>query len=314
MASAYKPKPWASSSDGEFRRQVSSFREQISKDPGAEFPPEAGRYHLTISWACPWACRTAMVRKLKGLDDVISMNVVEWFLGPKGWKFEEDDPVRKELYGGKEYLREVYLESNPDYDARITVPVLYDKKTKRIVNNESADIIRMLYYNFDDLLEAKYKGLDLYPAKLREQIDASNEWIYPDINNGVYRSGFATTQKAYETAVKQLWKSLDRVEGMLAESQGPFLFGDQLTEGDVRLFTTIVRFDPVYAIHFKCVRYIRFEYPNLHKWLRYMYWEVPGVKETVNFEHIKHHYFESHKHINPFGIVPAGPLPNILPL
>ncbi|RAL14966.1 E1 ubiquitin-activating protein ubaA [Aspergillus homomorphus CBS 101889] len=316
---------WVNPADksGEFKRQTSAFRNFISSKPGAEFPPEKGRYHLYVSYACPWAHRTLITRKLKGLEDFISFTSVHWHLGDKGWRFATADEAQPEhnvtsdpLHENFTHLRDIYFAEDPNYAARFTVPVLYDKKTQRIVSNESAEIIRMLYHEFDALLPEQYQKIDPYPQALRSDIDNSNEWIYNDVNNGVYKAGFATTQEAYEKAVTQLFASLDRIEKHLADNkQRPYFFGDNITEADIRLFTTIVRFDPVYVQHFKCnLRDIRSGYPAIHRWLRRLYWEVPAFRDTTNFEHIKKHYTKSHKQINPFGITPVGPVPDILPL
>lgn len=306
---------------GEFKRQQSVFRSFISKEPGAEFPAEKDRYHLYVSYACPWAHRTLIVRKLKGLEDIVSFTAVHWHMGDKGWRFATPDehiagesvtpdPVHQNFT----HLRDIYFEQNPDYTGRFTVPTLYDKRTNRIVNNESSEIIRMFYHEFDNLLEEPYKSVDLLPKKLEKDIDELNEWVYSDINNGVYKSGFATTQEAYEKAVHQLFKSLDRIENALVTSSTPYLLSSPtITEADVRLYTTIARFDPVYVQHFKCnIRDIRSGYPALHKWLRHLYWDIPAFKETTQWEHIKKHYTKSHGQINPFGITPVGPLPDIL--
>ncbi|KAJ9644735.1 S-glutathionyl-(chloro)hydroquinone reductase [Coniosporium tulheliwenetii] len=322
---------------GEFKRQQSVFRNHISKEPGAEFPPEKDRYHLYVSYACPWAHRTLIVRKLKGLEDIISFTSVHWHMLDKGeyislcwtelWlkhhrlRFaEKDEKVPGEnvtpdpLHPEYTHLREIYFENNKDYEGRFTVPTLYDKKQKKIVNNESADIIRMLYYVFDDLLEDKYKKVDLFPEDLRSTIEETNEWTYNDINNGVYKSGFATTQEAYEKNVKTLFSSLDRAESHLASNPGPYYHGDRLTEADIRLYTTIIRFDCVYVQHFKCnLRDIRSGYPALHKWVRNLYWDVPAFGETTEFTHIKNHYTKSHRQINPLSITPLGPEPPVLP-
>ncbi|OJI99118.1 hypothetical protein ASPVEDRAFT_123807 [Aspergillus versicolor CBS 583.65] len=314
---------WVNPTDksGEFKRQASVFRNWISREPGAQFPPEKDRYHLYVSYACPWAHRTLITRKLKGLEDIIPYTSVHWHLGPQGWRFataDENIPgantTPDPLHGSFTHLRNIYFDNEPNYEGRFTVPVLYDKKTNRIVSNESAEIIRMFYYEFDDLLADQYKKVDLFPEPLRSQIDATNEWTYNDVNNGVYKSGFATTQEAYEKAVTTLFSSLDKIESYLAGSKSPYYFGDNITETDIRLFTTIVRFDPVYVQHFKCnVRDIRSGYPAIHAWLRRLYWDVPAFQETTQFEHIKKHYTKSHSQINPFGITPVGPTPDILP-
>ncbi|KAE8350078.1 glutathione S-transferase [Aspergillus coremiiformis] len=314
---------WVSRNDksGEFKRQTSAFRNWISREPGAEFPPEKNRYHLYVSYACPWAHRTLITRKLKGLEDIISFTSVHWHLGEKGWRFATPDEklpgenaTPDPLHSDVTHLRDIYFANNPDYTGRFTVPVLYDKKTQRIVSNESAEIIRMLYYEFDDLLPETYKNLDLYPQALRSEIDTSNDWIYNDVNNGVYKSGFATTQEAYQNAVTTLFSSLDKIEAHLQSIASPYFFGSLLTEADIRLFTTIVRFDPVYVQHFKCnIRDIRSGYPAIHRWLRHLYWDIPAFRETTDFEHIKFHYTKSHTQINQFSITPVGPLPDILP-
>ncbi|KAA8636471.1 hypothetical protein SMACR_01776 [Sordaria macrospora] len=317
---------------GEFKRQDSSFRNFISSsDPSSPFPPEKGRYHLYVSYACPWATRALIVRKLKGLEDVISFSSVHWHMGEKGWRFptaeegaKDGDAAGEQVIpdpvGGKEFIREVYFDVEPEYKGRFTVPVLFDKKKGKIVNNESSEIVRMLGREFGGIIEdQKAKELDLYPEDLRSQIDEVNEWVYHDINNGVYKSGFATTQEAYEKNVVKLFEGLDKVEKHLREVQakgkGEYWFGERLTEVDVRLFPTIIRFDPVYVQHFKCnLRDIRSGYPAIHRWMRNLYWNVPAFRETTNFLHIKKHYTCSHPQINPKGITPLGPVPDILPL
>jgi len=242
----------------------------------------------------------------------------------KGWRFVQDneqvpgenatkDPLHPEFT----HLRDIYFSVNSSYEGRFTVPTLYDKKSKTIVSNESSEIIRMFYTEFDDLLPEKYKNVHLFPKDLQQQIEDTNDWTYNDINNGVYKSGFASSQDAYEKAVHQLFKSLDRAEKHLADNKdvGPYYFGSNITEADVRLYTTIIRFDAVYVQHFKCnIRDIRSGYPNLHKWVRNLYWNVPAFGTTTQFEHIKNHYTRSHKQINPFSITPVGPVPDILPL
>ncbi|CAN6671319.1 glutathione S-transferase omega-like 2 [Trichomonascus vanleenenianus] len=297
---------------GEFKRQVSAFRDSISREPGAKFPAEKGRYHLYIQWACPWASRVMIVRALKGLEDIITYDVVSPYLDERGWHF---DDKYKDSVNGKSLLMDVYKSVEPNYDARPTVPTLWDKKTKTIVSNESSEIIRFLNTAFDDLIEPKYQGVTFYPKELQSKIDEINAWTYDEINNGVYKSGFASTQEAYEKNVITLFKALDRFEEVLKKSEGPYIFGKTLTESDIRLYVTIVRFDPVYVQHFKCnIRTIRDGYPAIHKWLRNLYWNHEAFKKTTNFEHIKTHYMGSHKKINPYGIIPVGPLPNILPL
>ena len=224
-----------------------------------------------------------------------------------------DNVTRDPLNPDHNHLREIYFQVDPEYKGRFTVPTLYDKKKKTIVNNESSEIIRMFYTEFDDLLPDNFKSVDLYPEQLRKEIDATNEWTYDKINNGVYKSGFATTQDAYEKAVIPLFEALDRAEAHLAESSGPYYFGENITEADIRLYTTIVRFDVVYVQHFKTnLRDIRSGYPHLHEWLRKLYWDVPAFGETTQFEHIKKHYTKSHRQINPPSITPFGPVPDIL--
>jgi len=289
--------------DGDFVRKPTSFHDQIKRDGTTGFLPEAHRYHLYVSLACPWAHRTLILRKLKRLEDAITVDVVDPLLDSRGWSFEQNVPgATGDLVGGRSLLREVYLASAPDYEGAITVPVLWDRKSEVVVNNESSEIIRMLNGEFDDV--AGCRDVDLYPEKLRAEIDALNEWIYPEINNGVYRCGFARTQVAYSQAVQILFAALDRVEAILERRR--YLCGDQLTEADVRLFTTLVRFDCVYVSHFKCNVRRLVDYPNLWGYTRDIF-QLPGVAETVNLEHIKRHYFESHRQINPFGIVPDGP-------
>ncbi|KAL5441275.1 hypothetical protein PMIN05_004575 [Paraphaeosphaeria minitans] len=307
---------------GEFKRQTSVFRSWIENKPDADFPPEKGRYHLYVSYACPWAHRAMIVRNLKGLEDFVGITSVHWHMGQKGWRFAEKDeevagdlttpdPIHKDFT----HIRDIYFEQDANYEGRFTVPTLYDKKTSKIVSNESSEIIRMFYTAFDDQLESKYKSVDLFPTKLQREIEEMNDWVYNDINNGVYKSGFATTEEAYTKAVTTLFSSLNRVEQALSQSSTPFLLSSPtVTEADVRLYTTIVRFDPVYVQHFKCnIRDIRGGYPHLHKWLRNLYWDDSAFGETTQFEHIKKHYTRSHSQINQFAITPVGPLPDILP-
>ncbi|KAI1168264.1 glutathione S-transferase [Nemania serpens] len=323
---------WVLPSDktGEFKRQASSFRNWISDAPDAEFPVEKGRYHLYVSYACPWAHRTLIARKLKGLEDYVSFSVVHWHMGEKGWRFatpEDSDAAGENVipdplpgHESNTHLRNIYLGVNPSYTGRFTVPVLFDKKAGTIVNNESSEILRMFGAVFDAHLPAPFAAVDLYPEALRARVDEVGEWTYDGINNGVYKSGFATTQEAYERNVVRVFADLDRVEGLLKESKGPYLFGDKLTETDIRLFVTLIRFDPVYVQHFKCnIRDIRSGYPAIHAWLRNLYWDPSGstsaaFSSTTNFLHIRSHYTKSHTQINPFSITPVGPLPDVLPL
>ncbi|KXS09942.1 hypothetical protein M427DRAFT_63186 [Gonapodya prolifera JEL478] len=308
---------WANQSDGVFRRQVSSFRFWISNDPQATFQPAKGRYHLYVSWACPWAHRVLIVRALKKLEDVISVSVVDWLLGEKGWRFHPDTPnaTIDHLHPGTQYLREIYFKAEPEYQGRFTVPVLWDTKTSTIVNNESSEIIRMLNHAFDEFIPSgaqEAKGLDLYPEELRKEIDELNAWVYDGFNNGVYKSGFATTQPAYEAAAVVVFSSLDRIEAILRDKE--FLCGPGkgvFTEADVRCWTTVVRFDPVYHTHFKCnLRSIAKDYPSVLRWARRVY-QMPGVAETVDMTHIKNHYFQSHIQINPTRVVPINVGPNL---
>lgn len=310
---------WASS-DGKFRRAPSVFRDRI--DPSGPFPPEKNRYHLYVSLACPWAHRTLIYLHLKGLDKIVGTSVVHPYMGPLGWSWtapEEHQPSMAGVTPDPNYsaqqLREIYFKSNPQYEGRFTVPVLFDCKTHTIVNNESSEIIRIFNSSFNEIIEEEHRKIDLYPSRLQSQIDEINEWVYHQINNGVYRAGFATNQDAYLEAVDELFEGLDKVEAILSRQK--YLVGDQLTEADVRLFPTIVRFDVVYVSHFKCnIKTIRDGYPHIHRWLRELYHsqENPSFRETTNFEHIKYHYFASHPQINPTRIVPKGPLPEILPL
>jgi putative glutathione S-transferase len=272
-----------------------------SPGPSGEggFQAEAGRYHLYVSLACPWAHRTLIFRKLKKLTEVIGVSVVDPHMLAEGWEFNDELPDH--LHGSRR-LYEVYLRAEPRYSGRVTVPVLWDKERGTIVSNESADIIRMLNSAFDVFGDAT---LDFYPEALRTEIDALNTVVYDNVNNGVYRAGFATTQSAYDEAFAALFKTLDDLDLRLDEQR--FLMGDPLTEADWRLFTTLVRFDVVYVGHFKCNRRRIVDYPNLSGYLRDLF-QVPGVKETVNFDHIKQHYYYSHANINPTRIVPLGPL------
>jgi len=285
---------------GAFQRKASSFRSQIA--PGGEFPPEAGRYHLYVSYACPWAHRTLIFRKLKGLETLIGVSVVHWLAGDDGWTFTEAPGVIPDTVNGAQKLWELYVKARPDYTGKVTVPVLWDKKTGTIVNNESSEIIRIFNSAFDAL--GATPG-DYYPLALRPQIDALNARIYETVNNGVYRCGFASSQSAYDEAVTALFATLDDLEARLGES--PFLTGAAPTEADWRLFVTLLRFDPVYVGLFKCNLRRIADYPNLRRY-RDALREWPGVAETINLDHIKRHYYQSLRFINPNGVVPAGPL------
>jgi len=292
---------------GHFVRPESAFRNWITADgsagPSGEggFKAEAGRYHLIVSLACPWAHRTLIFRRLKGLEDMISLSVVHWLLGPRGWTFDEAPGVIPDpIFGAKE-LREFYAKARPDFSGRVTVPVLWDKDRGTIVNNESSEIIRMFNSAFDHL--GAVDG-DYYPERLRPEINDLNARIYPNVNNGVYRAGFATSQEAYDEAYRALFETLDWLETRLSDRS--FLCGERLTEADWRLFTTLIRFDPVYFGHFKCNKREIRDYAALTRFLKTLY-HWPKVAETVDFFHIKHHYYESHRKINPTGIVPLGP-------
>lgn len=296
------------STKGHFKRSESQFRNWITADGSAGpsgnggFKAEAGRYHLYVSYACPWAHRTLIFRKLKKLEDLIGVSVVDYVMLENGWEFNRGEGSTGDHLFGSDFLYQVYLKADPDYSGRVTVPVLWDKQQNTIVSNESAEIIRMFNSAFDGITGSTD---DFYRQNLRGEIDALNAEIYDTVNNGVYKAGFATTQEAYEAPVTRLFETLDMLEDRLASSR--YLFGDRTTEADWRLFTTLVRFDPVYVGHFKCNLRRIADYPNLDGYLRDLY-QVPGVAETVHFDHIKRHYYCSHKTINPTGIVPVGPV------
>ena len=294
--------------DGRFVRQSAGFRNWITADGSAGssgeagFKAETGRYHLYVSLACPWAHRTLIFRALKGLEEMISVSVVNAFMGDKGWTFEDGDNVVPDTINNKTYLYEIYLEAQYDYTGRVTVPILWDKERKTIVSNESSEIIRMFNSAFDDV---GAKQGDYYPKSLRHQIDELNDLIYPSVNNGVYRAGFATTEKAYEEAVADVFKALDFLENHLESRR--YLVGSQTTEADWRLLTTLLRFDSVYYGHFKCSLRRIIDYPNLWGYTRDLY-QLPGIANTVNVDNIKQHYYGSHESINPTRIVPVGPV------
>lgn len=290
-------------SGGAFVRTTPAFRKHISADGDAEFPAASDRYHLYVSLACPWAHRTLIYRALKGLDNVISLSVVDPFMGADGWSFSSAPACIPDPVLGAAHLYQIYLAANPAYTGRVTVPVLWDKHTRTIVNNESAEIIRMLNREFDSF--GTRATADFYPVELRSRIDTWNERIYHTVNNGVYRAGFATAQDQYAAAVTELFSTLDAIESQLATTR--YLCGETITEADWRLFPTLVRFDAVYHGHFKCNLKRLIDYPHLTRYTRELY-RVPGVAETVNFAHIKEHYYRSHESINPTRIVPQGPL------
>lgn len=295
------------STKGRFERSAAQFRNWVTSDGeagptgGAGFKAEPGRYHLYVSLACPWAHRTLIFRRLKGLESMVSVSVVNPLMLVQGWTFEKDSEVTGDDLYRADYLYQIYLKADPEYSGRVTVPVLWDKVNETIVSNESADIIRMFNRAFDD---CGAKAGDYYPASVREDVNRINHLIYDTVNNGVYRAGFATTQDAYEEAVKPLFDTLDYLEQLLEKQR--YLVGDAITEADWRLFTTLIRFDAVYHGHFKCnIRRIE-DYPNIYDYMRELY-QWPGVARTTHFEHIKTHYYASHRTINPSGVVPVGP-------
>ena len=289
------------STGGRFVRKDAQFRDRVTADGSFGFKAESGRYHLYVSYACPWAHRTLIYRKLKGLEDHISVSVVNPLMLEHGWTFETADGVVPDPIHNAHYLHQIYTGAKPDYSGRVTVPVLWDKETETIVNNESSEIIRMFDWQFD---EVGASGPRFCPPELESDIDDINAFVYDAINNGVYKSGFATTQEAYEEAVTALFAALDQIDLRLSGSR--YLVGETITEADWRLFTTLLRFDPVYVGHFKCNIRRLVDYPNLWGYTRELY-QVPGVADTVNMVHIKDHYYRSHGSINPSGVVPVGP-------
>ena len=292
---------------GRFKRDISRFRNWVTADgragpTGASgFEARPDRYHLYVSYACPWAHRTLIFRKLKGLEDMIPVSVVHWYMVENGWTFADGDGVIFDPIHDADYMYQVYQAADASYTGRVTVPVLWDKEKQTIVSNESADIIRMLNSAFDGI--GATEG-DYYPEPLREEIDEINARVYSTVNNGVYKAGFATSQEAYEEAVEPLFESLEWLDGRLSTQR--YLLGDRITEADWRLFTTLLRFDPVYVGHFKCNRRRIVDFENLWPYVRDLY-QVPGVADTVHMDHIKSHYYGSHDTINPTRIVPVGP-------
>lgn len=291
---------------GEFQRQADTFRHWVRRDGSGDFPAAAGRYHLYVSLACPWAHRTLIVRRLKGLEGVVGMSAVDPVRDERGWAFREGpghgpDPVR-----GFRFLSEAYLATDPAYNARVTVPVLWDCQRGCIVSNDENDLMRMFNSEFADFTPNR---LDLYPPELEAQIEELNEWIYPTVNDGVYRAGFATSQAVYERAVRRLFASLDRLEELLGTRR--YLTGSRITAADWKLFPTLIRFDAVYHGHFKCNLRRLVDYPHLWGYLRDLY-QQEGIAETVNFDHIKRHYYVTHTDINPTQIVPLGPVLDLL--
>lgn len=301
------------STGGHFKRSTSQFRNWVTADGQAGpqgkagFKAEADRYHLYVSLACPWAHRTLLLRTLKGLEPLISVSVVHPLMKEHGWTFGDDflAATGDSLYH-LDYLYQLYLRADPHYSGRVTVPVLWDKQQQTVVSNESADIIRMFNSAFDGV---GARAGDYYPPALRRDIDDINGWVYDQVNNGVYKAGFATTQEAYDEAVNTLFDALAKLEHILGKQR--YLTGDQLTEADLRLWTTLVRFDPVYVTHFKCDKHRISDYLNLYGFLRDIY-QMPGIAETVDFAHIRNHYYRSHGTINPYGIISIGPQQDLL--
>jgi putative glutathione S-transferase len=299
----FRPKkPAAAATKGEFVRAAYPFQGRITADGSSGYPAEPGRYHLYITWACPWANRTAIVRELLGLQDVISLSAVDPVRDGRGWAFREGDGYGLDPLNGFQFLREAYEATEPGYGGHISVPMLWDKQTSRIVSNNFPDITLDLDTQFGRWADPAY---DLYPEALRPQIDQLNDIIYAAVNNGVYRSGFATTQAAYHDAVTRLFATLDDLEQRLATQR--YLLGNSITEADVRLYVTLARFDAVYYSHFKCNLRRIADYPNLWGYARDLY-SRPAFRDTTNFDHIKRHYYTTHPHINPTRIIPDGPL------
>lgn len=291
---------------GKFIRPSTTFRSQINQLGDTPFRPAADRYHLYVSLACPWAHRTLILRSLKGLESAISLSVVDPYMGEDGWFFSEAPGCIPDTVNHTDFLRDVYLKADPNFSGRVTVPVLWDKQTNTIVNNESREIIRIFDVEFGQIAQ---NSVTFYPAELEAQIEQTIDAIYQPINNGVYRAGFATKQVAYEEAVTELFAALDHWEGVL--SQQRYLCGDQITAADWCMFTTLLRFDPVYFGHFKCNLRRILDYPNLWNYLKDLY-QQPGVATTCNLDHIKQHYYRSHTKVNPTGIVPKGPIIDLL--
>ncbi|MBD2346544.1 glutathione S-transferase family protein [Anabaena subtropica] len=289
-------------SQGKFIRPSTTFRNQITADGSSGFQAESGRYHLYISWACPWACRTAILRQLKGLENVIGLSVLAPEIDQNSWEFSDEPGCIPDTVNGAQYLWQIYLKADANYNGRVTVPVLWDKQTQTIVNNESREIIRMLDTEFESLAT---KDINFYPQHLQKKINETIDAIYQPINNGVYRAGFATSQSAYNEAVTELFATLDYWENILGKQR--YLCGEQITEADWCMFTTLFRFDAVYYVHFKCNLRRIVEYPNLWNYLKELY-QFPGVRETCNLDHIKRHYYRSHPKVNPTRIVPKGPV------
>ena len=297
----WKKEGYEKDEKGRFQRNPTTFRNWVKADGSSNFKPEADRYHLYVAYACPWAQRTLIMRSLKGLEDAIGVSIVDPLMEEDGWFFSDYPGSIPDSVNNTKYLREIYAKADSNYTGRVTVPILWDKQNNTIVNNESREILRMFDLEFDNVAQNQDS---FCPDTLREDIDKAIDAIYEPINNGVYKSGFATSQEAYDEAVTNLFEALDYWEGILKKQR--YLCGNQLTEADICLFTTLLRFDAVYYVHFKCnIRHI-WDYPNLWNYLKDIY-QYPGVKETCNLEHIKRHYYMSHPHVNPSRIVPKGP-------
>jgi putative glutathione S-transferase len=297
--------PKEQSEEGEFKRQEDAFRRWVTEDGASGYPAAPGRYHLYVSWACPWAHRTIIVRRLKRLEGAIGMTAVDPIRDERGWAFREGPGHSLDPVNGFKFLSEAYGTTDPGYRGRVTVPVLWDKERKRIVSNSDDDLMRMFNAAFDRFTDSR---LDLYPEGLRDEIDRMNAFIYENVNDGVYRAGFATGQKAYERAVRKLFDALDALEARLGDRR--YLFGPAFVETDWRLFVTLIRFDAVYHGHFKCNLRRIVDYPNLFGYLKDLY-QHDGIAETVNFDHIKRHYYMTHEEINPTRIVPLGPIQDL---
>jgi putative glutathione S-transferase len=293
--------------EGGFRRQVDAFRGWVTADGQSGYPAAKGRYHLYVSWACPWAHRTIIVRRLKKLESVIGMTVVDPIRDERGWAFRNGPGHSTDPVNGFQFLSEAYRATDPTYTRRVTVPVLWDTVTKRIVTNSDDDLMRMFNREFNEFTDSP---IDLYPAELQQEIDVLNRFIYERVNNGVYLAGFATAQLPYERAVRHLFDAIDQLDARLAARR--YLFGSRFVETDWRLFVTLVRFDAVYHGHFKCNLRRIVDYPNLFGYLKDLY-QVEGIAETVNFDHIKRHYYMTHEDINPTRIVPLGPIQDLSP-
>jgi glutathionyl-hydroquinone reductase len=292
--------PEEQTESGEFQRQEDAFRDWISNDDSSAYPALPGRYHLYVSFACPWAHRTLIVRKLAGLEEAISVSVADPVRDERGWAFREGTGHGVDQVNGFSFLSEAYTSTQPDFRGRFTVPVLWDKETRRIVNNSEDDICRM----FNEVFSGGRRGMDLFPKEIESEHAKLSGWIYENVNNGVYKAGFASRQRPYEYACRALFKALDQLEARLGAAR--YLFGTRFVEADWRLFCTLIRFDAVYYSHFKCNLRRIVDYPNLQGYLMDLY-QQPGIADTVNFDHIKRHYYMTHEEINPSRIVPLGP-------